>query len=127
MHSHRTPWTERAARALPVAFVSVALAWAAPAAAHHGWSGYKESAQQVTGTIKAVEYANPHVTVRIEAKGRTLRIVLAPVSRMESRGLPKDGLVVGQTVTVEAYPHESHADEMRAEWIEVGGKKTQLR
>jgi hypothetical protein len=110
------------------AFVAaLALAWAAPAAAHHGWSGYREEPRKLTGVVKAVDYSNPHATVKLEASDRLLLVVLAPPSRMEARGLPREGLVVGETVTVEAYPHESHADELRAEWIEARGKRTQLR
>jgi hypothetical protein len=106
---------------------ALSLAWAAAASAHHGWSGYQEQAQQLKGRVKAVQFANPHGTVELEVDGRDLVIVLAPTSRMEARGLTRADLVVGETVTVEAYPHESKANELRAEWIEVRGKKTQLR
>lgn len=114
-------------RTLAAAAVGAALAWAATAAAHHGWSGYSEKAERFTGVVRAVEYGNPHVTMELEAKDRTWHVVLAPPSRMEGRGLPRKGLSVGDSATVEAYRHETKEGELRAEWIEVGGKRTELR
>ena len=54
-------------------------------------------------------------------------MVLAPPSRMASRGLPQGALKVGETVTVEGYAHRSNPDEMRAEWISRGETRTELR
>jgi hypothetical protein len=107
--------------------LAAALGWAAPADAHHGWSGYSESAERFTGVIRAVDYASPHVTIELEAGERTWRVVLAPPSRMERRGLPRSDLEVGRTATVEAYRHERERGELRAEWIQLGDKRTELR
>jgi hypothetical protein len=114
-------------RTVAAAAVAAALTWAASAAAHHGWSGYSGKAERFTGVIRAVEYGNPHVTIDLEDKDRTWHVVLAPPSRMEGRGLPRKGLSVGETATVEAERHETKEGELRAEWIEVGGKRTELR
>jgi hypothetical protein len=46
---------------------------------------------------------------------------------MEQRGLNKDLVEVGATVTVVGYASTSEKDEMRAERIIVGGKSTELR
>jgi hypothetical protein len=46
---------------------------------------------------------------------------------MASRGLPREALKPGATVTVVGYPHRTQADEMRAERITVGGKIVELR
>jgi len=54
-------------------------------------------------------------------------VVLAPPARMESRGLTKDKLKVGATVTVMGYPHKQTRDEIRAERIVIDGKTTELR
>lgn len=112
--------------ALLAAAAAAALA-AFPALAHHGWSGYAEKAERFSGVVRAVEYGNPHVTIRLEAEDRTWHVVLAPPSRMERRGLPRDGLVEGERATVEAYRHQKEAGELRAEWIEVRGKRVELR
>lgn len=105
---------------------AAALTWAASAAAHHGWSGYSGKAERFTGVIRAVDYGNPHVTVELEAKDRTWHVVLAPPSRMKDRGLSKKELSVGDTATIEAERHETKEGELRAEWIEVGGKRIEL-
>jgi hypothetical protein len=54
-------------------------------------------------------------------------VVLAPPSRMQARGLPKEDLVEGATVTVEAYPRRDGTPEMRAERITLNGKTVELR
>jgi hypothetical protein len=46
---------------------------------------------------------------------------------MDSRGLSKDMLKVGATVTIEGYPNKSKPEEMRAERITVAGKTVELR
>lgn len=118
------------ARALPFRSLALAAALAAvalPAAAHHGWSGYVEKAERFTGVIRSVSYEHPHASIELEAKDRTWHVVLAPPSRLEARGLPKDGLAAGDPATVEAYRHRKDAGELRAEWIEVRGKRTELR
>jgi hypothetical protein len=110
-----------------LAAAAAAVAWALPAAAHHGWSGYAEKAERFSGVVRAIAYENPHVSIQLEAKERTFHVVLAPPSRMENRGLPREGLSVGDEATVEAYRHQREKGELRAEWIEVRGKRTELR
>jgi hypothetical protein len=96
--------------------------------AHHGWSGYDSSkVLKLTGKVVESGYEHPHGHVRLEAPGKTWHVVLAPPSRMERRGLEKDALKPGATVTVEGYPHREHTEEMRAERITVGGKTVELR
>ena len=98
-----------------------------PALAHHGWSGYGDAPQQATGVIRSVQYANPHATLELEADGRSLLVVLAPPSRMSSRGLPESALKVGDSATVEGYIHRTNESEIRAEWIALGDTRTELR
>ena len=95
---------------------------------HHGWSSYDQTKPtNVTGKILEMTYESPHGMIKLEEKKKKWTIVLAPPSRMESRGLTKDMLKVGATVTVVAYPHLKIKDEMRAERITVGDKTTELR
>ena len=54
-------------------------------------------------------------------------MVLAPPTRMESRGLPAAKLRVGGKATVVGYPHRSNEDEMRAERITIEGATVELR
>ena len=98
--------------------------------AHHGWTGYFEKEQTITGTIQEMNYENPHGSVRLQAdgaNGKTWLVVLAPTGRMTDRGLTRDALKVGTKATVVGYAHRSTPDEMRAERITIAGKTTELR
>jgi hypothetical protein len=99
-----------------------------PGAAHHGWSGYDSSkVMTLTGTIRESGYEHPHGYIRLAVPEKIWLVVLAPPSRMENRGLPRQSLVVGKTATVVGYPHRTEADEMRAENITIEGKTVELR
>jgi Family of unknown function (DUF6152) len=104
------------------------LALASPALPHHGWSEY-DSSQALTLTGKIVEsgYEHPHGHVRLETPGKTWVVVLAPPTRMENRGLPKEALKPGNTVTVVGYANRTKREELRAERIIVQGKTVELR
>jgi hypothetical protein len=117
-----------ARRAFTAAVVALALALPPVASAHHGWSGYDASkAMTLTGTIKESGYEHPHGFVRLQAGDKTWLVVLAPPSRMERRGLPRQMLAAGTTATVHGYPHRTEADELRAERITIADKTIELR
>ena len=113
------------------AFSLAALAILTTAAlAHHGWSDYDEKTPlTVPGTITESSYANPHGTIKLRATegGKVWDVVLAPVARMQTRGLTEAMLTPGTVVTVLGYPHRKVATEMRAENITVDKKKVELR
>lgn len=95
---------------------------------HHGWSSYDQTKTlNFTGKIVKTGYDNPHGMIDLEVDGKKWVVVLAPPSRMESRGLTKDMLKVGETATVVGYPHLKIKNEMRAERITIGEKTTELR
>jgi hypothetical protein len=104
------------------------LAASPQAAAHHGWSGYDET-KPVTleGQIQQVTAQNPHATITLAAKDKVWTVVLAPLSRMDSRGLPADRLKVGDAATVVAYVSKSDPTEARAERITADGITIELR
>ena len=113
-------------RSMLVGMMAVALA--VPASAHHGWGEYDATKLlSLTGTVRAFAYENPHGTLRLATPEKTWLVILAPPSRMQSRGLPRDAIRLGDEVTVEGYPSRSDAQEMRAERIRVAGKVTELR
>jgi hypothetical protein len=98
--------------------------------AHHGWTGYEEKEQTVTGTIRESSYENPHGSIRLQADGaagKTWLVVLAPTGRMTDRGLTREALKVGTKATVVGYAHRSTQGEMRAERITIAGRTTELR
>jgi hypothetical protein len=107
--------------------VSLALV-AATVFAHHGWDGYDASKTlKLTGRIEAPAYENPHATTTLKTEDATWHVVLAPPSRMMSRGLAREMLVEGATATIEGYPHRATKGELRAERITIGGKTVELR
>ena len=63
----------------------------------------------------------------LESQGRSLKVILAPPFRMESRGLSKEAIAPGREVTIQGYALRSNADELRAERITAGGKTIELR
>lgn len=111
-----------------VTTMALVMALTGTAVGHHGWSGYDSSKEMtLTGSIKESGYEHPHGYVILDASGKVWRVVLAPPTRMENRGLPKEMLKVGTTATVVGYPHKTEADELRAERIIIGTKSTELR
>jgi hypothetical protein len=106
---------------------ALALGSAVRVAAHHGWTGYQEKETRLTGTIAAASYENPHGQLDLTVDGRKWQVVLAPPSRMQSRGLQREMLKVGAEATVVGYIHKTVPTELRAERITIGGKTTELR
>ena len=101
---------------------------ALPAFAHHGWSEYdQEKPLTLTGKVKESGYEHPHGYIRLETPGKTWLVVLAPPSRMQNRGLPREDIKVGSTVSVVAYANRSKPEEARAERITAGSKTIELR
>ena len=104
---------------------------AGAALAHHGWTGYDDSQElNLTGVIEQASYTNPHGMIRLQVTGanaKTWVAVLAPPSRMTSRGLTQEMLQVGATATVVGFGHSQKAEEMRAERIIIAGKTIELR
>jgi uncharacterized protein DUF6152 len=109
---------------------ALALIMLAPvaAAAHHGWSSYDSSKPlTVTGVIKEAGYEHPHGHIALQTPDKTWSVVLAPPSRMENRGLPRETLKPGVRATVVGYQHRGEPQEMRAERITIDGKTVELR
>jgi uncharacterized protein DUF6152 len=96
--------------------------------AHHGWSEY-DAAQllKLSGTIEDSTYEHPHGSINLKTPAKVWIVVLAPPSRMDTRGLARDLLMVGTTASVEGYPNRNKPEEMRAERITIGGKTVELR
>jgi Family of unknown function (DUF6152) len=110
-------------------FALAALAFAPSLAlAHHGWSEYDQTKTlTLDGRIDEMGYEHPHGYVKLATKGKAWIAVLAPPSRMDNRGLSKEMLKPGTTVTVVGYANREKPEEMRAERITVAGKTVELR
>ena len=96
---------------------------------HHGWSSYdQKKVLNLKGEILEYSYDNPHGMLKFKADDKTWTVVLAPPSRMESRGLSEETLKKkGIRAVVVGYPHLKINDEMRAERITINEKTTELR
>lgn len=119
-----------AKRFLLGAFAAAGLWAGTPTAAeaHHGWSSYDaEKTITTKATLQDVAWRNPHAQAKVEYAGKTWDVILAPISRMEARGLSQDMLKDGATVTLEGYPRSDGTAEMRLERITVDGKTVELR
>jgi hypothetical protein len=103
------------------------LALCVSAIAHHGWNGYESDIKKVEGVIEETSYANPHGSIRLKSADKTWVVVLAPPSRMTTRGLTADMIKVGAKVSVEGYQSTNDEKEMRAERISVDSKTVELR
>ena len=86
-------------KALMILFLA---ALAAPALAHHGWSGNSAGDVEVTGTVvTGVSLAGAHGTMQIEdADGHRWDITLAPGPRTHRSGLREETIPLGAEVTV---------------------------
>jgi hypothetical protein len=113
-----------------LAIAAAALGLLAPAAsfAHHGWSSYDaEKVIKVTAPLSDVAWRNPHGTAKVDYHKHTWTVILAPVARMEGRGLTEAMLTSGKPVTLEGYPRSDGTREMRIERVTVQGKTVELR
>lgn len=95
---------------------------------HHGWANYDQNkVLDFKGKIEEFTFENPHATARVKDKKKIWLVVLAPTSRMQSRGVPVDKLKKGSVLHVVGYPHKEKKNELRAERIFVDGAKFELR
>jgi hypothetical protein len=108
--------------------ISAAFVLAGAAAAHHGWGSYDDKKLiKVEGPVLALKYQNPHADIVMNRDGKKWDIVLAPLSRMETRGLKREDIEVGKVVTIEGYARKDGTPEIRAERIIANGKTVELR
>jgi hypothetical protein len=114
-------------RVLSLAAAALAMTSAA-ALAHHGWGSYDAGKPMtITATIEGAELANPHGMMMLSHEGRMWEVTLAPLSRMNARGATAEVVINGKQVTAYGYPKRDGTAEIRAEWIEIDGKRYQLR
>lgn len=69
------------------------------ALAHHGWSWTQDGFFELTGTITAITYANPHPTLDVDVEGEVWRVELATLRATANAGFMEDTAAVGDDVT----------------------------
>jgi hypothetical protein len=94
-------------RTLLTLFVGAALAAAMPVAAHHSISAEFDLNKPIkfSGTIKKVDWTNPHIYTHVEVKEadgsmKVYRVEGGPPNALFRAGWRKDTLKVGETVSV---------------------------
>jgi hypothetical protein len=74
--------------------------FAITASAHHGWSSYAcGKTVKIEAPLLDVRYRNPHAEVTLQYQGSRWEVILAPISRMEARGVPEQALAIGKVTT----------------------------
>ena len=115
-------------RQLLIAAALAAVIVPVAAAAHHGWSSYDATKTiRHTAALTGVTWGNPHGAAKVSYRGKTWDVVLAPVTRMEARGLTQAMIAPGKKVTLVGYPRLDGTAEMRIERVIVGDKTVELR
>ena len=100
----------------------------AAALAHHGWTSYDEKkAIKVRASLSDVRWANPHGSAKVRYQNATWDVILAPVSRMEARGLTREMVGPTKQIVLEGYPRRDGTKEMRIERVTAAGKTVELR
>lgn len=109
-------------------FAMLTMSVPATGFAHHGWSSYDaKKTLSITAPLSSVSWGNPHGSAKVMWQKKEWTVILAPVSRMEARGLTKQMLASGKPVTLVGYPRSDGTTEMRIERVTVDGKAIELR
>jgi hypothetical protein len=114
---------------LKLALAAAVLVLPAPALAHHGWAGQDNAhVTNLEGKIAAVRFRDPHAEVDLMQGNQMWTATLAPIGRMESRGVTAGSLKVGDTVKISGHRNlDMTKYEVKANDITIGGKTTNLR
>lgn len=100
----------------------------AAALAHHGWSSYDDKqVLKFETSLESLRWASPHGSATTRFRGATWDVILAPVTRMEARGLTREMVAPGRKIVLEGYPRRDGTKEIRIERVTAGGKTVELR
>ncbi|HZV57826.1 MAG TPA: DUF6152 family protein [Sphingobium sp.] len=113
----------------PLTLLLPALLCMLPAAAgaHHGWSSYDaDKTVTLTAPVSEIRWANPHGAVAVQYEGKRWEVVLAPIARMEARGLSAEMLKNAKSVTLIGQPRKDGTAELKIQRIVVDGKSYNL-
>ncbi len=112
----------RLSLSLRISLLAVSLS-AAPAFAHHGWSGNQDEEFELTGVVaQGVSLAGPHATMKIQADGKLWDLTLAPPARTQAAGLREGTIPVGATVTIHGHRNrDANRFEVKTERVTWNG------
>jgi hypothetical protein len=108
----------------------VVLIAAPPAFAHHPFSAEFDAQAPLTlsGIVTKVNWANPHVSVLVNAKDqsgqtRNWNLELASPAMLARKGWTKASLKIGEVITIKGYRAKSEPFTAAARMIEMPGGK----
>src|SRR3546814_15776720 len=101
---------------------------ALPAAAHHGWTSYDETKPvTLTASFTELSWGNPHGSAKMRWKDTVWDVILAPVGRMEARGLTRAAIEPGKRFRLKGYLRRDGTPAMRVESVMISEKKAGRR
>ncbi|MGE4049409.1 MAG: DUF6152 family protein [Acetobacteraceae bacterium] len=109
-------------RLIPLA-VAALLVFAAPAAAHHGWSWTEDQESRLSGTIESIHLGNPHAHLTVRNDQGVWEVDLAPPGPTRRAGFVDGVAAIGDTVSVTGHrSRDSKERVFKAETVTVRGK-----
>lgn len=101
----------------------LAVSGATAALAHHGWAWTEDGLFELTGTITAIYYGNPHPTLDVDVEGEIWRVDLATPRATANAGFMEDTAQVGDEVTAIGNRSRDEAERlMKASRVIVNGE-----
>src|SRR5207247_5328718 len=93
---HRDRARDLAMNKRTIVFTLAAILSAGAASAHHGWGSYDASkAFTISAPVETLSWADPHARIMLKYEGATWEATLAPLFRMQTRGLSEEMLKPG--------------------------------
>jgi hypothetical protein len=118
---------------IALAAAAVGMGLAGELAAHHSTAAEfdKQKPITVTGTIKKIDWMNPHIYTHVEVKGadgKTLvyKVEGNPPNALFRQGWRKDSLKIGETVTVSGLRAKNEASMNIGQATITNGKGMQI-
>ena len=105
----------------------IALAPAAPLAAHHGWAWATDEEFQLAGTVRQVRHGNPHGTMWLATPSGVWTVEIGQPWRNARAGLTRELLKPGKRLLVHGHRSANKKQRlMKAERIVIAGKSYNL-
>jgi hypothetical protein len=116
-----------------VTLAVVAVAFAAPASAHHGIGRFDPTKEiELEGTLTGLDFVNPHSYVyfnvaRPDGGVRAMRCEMRAATVLRRSGWSPEMFVVGAHIKVHGHPHRDDPSSCYVETVAIGGAPTLAR